>query len=76
MDPLEQMEVRQMRVEKWVSGKLVSAQEDAMRRTLYLPSEMMLMLRVAGFREISIRSDYTDAPATPDSQELIFTAIK
>ena len=34
------------------------------------------MLRVAGFRQSAVRGDYTDEPATPDSKELIFTALK
>jgi hypothetical protein len=34
------------------------------------------MLQVAGFRRIAVRGNYTDEPATPDSKELIFTALK
>jgi hypothetical protein len=30
----------------------------------------------AGFRETTIRGDYTGNPATPDSKELVFTALK
>ena len=76
VDPLEQSIVRQVRIEKWVSGKMVSSQEYTQHRTMYLPNEMLLMLQVAGFREITVRSDYADKPATPDSKELIFTALK
>lgn len=38
--------------------------------------ELILMLQVAGFREITVRGDYTDQPATADSVELVLTAIK
>ena len=76
LDPLAQINVRQVRVEKWVSGKLVGFQEDILRGNMYLPNEVLLMLQVAGFRQITIRGDYTDEPATPDSKELIFTALK
>jgi len=76
IDPLEQSDVRQVRVEKWVSGKLVGSQEDTMHGNMYLPNEVLLMLQVAGFRQITVRGDYTDEPATPDSKELIFTALK
>jgi hypothetical protein len=58
------------------SGFFVGSQEDTMHGTLYLPNEVLLMLRVAGFRQITVRGDYTDEPATPDSKELIFTALK
>jgi len=76
VDPLEQRMVRQVRIEKWVAGKLLAAQEFTQHRTLYLPNEVLLMLQVTGFRQITVRGDYTDAPATPDSAELIFTALK
>jgi len=73
---LEQSYIRQVRVEKWVSGKLIGSQEYTQHRILYLPNEVLLMLQVAGFRQITVRGDYTDEPATPDSKELIFTALK
>ena len=76
VDPLEQRMIHQVRIEKWVSGKLIGSQEYTQHRTLYLPNEGLLMLQVAGFRQITIRGDYTDKPATPDSEELIFTALK
>jgi hypothetical protein len=43
---------------------------------MYLKNEMLLMLQVAGFRQITVRGDYAEEPATPDSKELIFTALK
>ena len=33
------------------------------------------MLKVAGFREISVHGDYTEEPATADHEELGFKAI-
>ena len=47
-----------------------------MHGTLYLPNEVLLMLRVAGFRQSTVRGDYTDELATPDSKDLLFTALK
>jgi len=76
VDPLEQKMVREVRIEKWISGKLIGSQEETQYRTLYLPKEVSLMLQVAGFRQITLRGDFTDEPATPDSKELIFAAIK
>ena len=76
VDPLEQQMVRQVRIEKWVSGKRIDSQEFSQHRTLYLPNEVRLMLQIAGFHHISIRGDYADELATPDSESLIFTALK
>jgi SAM-dependent methyltransferase len=76
VDPLEQTMVCQARIEKWASGKLTDSQEYSQHRTLYLPNEVILMLQVAGFHHITLRGDYTDKPATPDSEVLVFTSIK
>ena len=76
VNPLEQHLTRQVRVEKWQSGKMIAAEEHLMRANMYLKSELLLMLNVAGFRQVSVRGDYTDEPATPDSRELVFLAIR
>lgn len=76
VDPLEQRMIRQVRIEKRVSGKLIDSQELTQHRTLYLPKEVLLMLQVAGFRQVTVRGGYTDEPATPDHAELVFTALK
>jgi len=76
VDPLEQRYVRQVRLEKWQSGKLIASEEYTLRGDMYLKSELLLMLKVAGFREIIVRGDYTDEPATSDHEELVFIAIR
>lgn len=43
---------------------------------MYLKNEVQLMLMAAGFRDVRITGDYTEEPATSDSEELLFTAIK
>jgi hypothetical protein len=59
-----------------LSGKLVASEEYSLRGTVYFKNEILLMLKSAGFREITVRGDYTDAPATADTKELVFTAVK
>ena len=76
IDPLEQSYTRQVRLEKWASGALVASEEYTLRGNMYFKNELLLMLKVAGFGEISVRGDYTDEPATAEHEELIFTAIK
>ncbi|MEW5872967.1 MAG: class I SAM-dependent methyltransferase [Chloroflexota bacterium] len=76
VDPLEQSYVRQVHLEKWVAGQLVASEESTLSGNIYLRNEMLLMLQIAGFRQITVRGDYTDEPATPDSKELVFTAFK
>ena len=72
IDPLEQSFTRAVRLEKWQAGVLVAAEEYTLRGNVYMKNELLLMLEVAGFREITVRGDYTEAPATPDSEELVF----
>jgi SAM-dependent methyltransferase len=76
VDPLEQNFTRQVRLEKWQSGKLIASEEYTLRENMYLKNELLLMLKVAGFREITVRGDYTDELATADHDELVFTAIR
>lgn len=76
VDPLLQMMVRQVRIEKWAAGKLVASEEHSQRRILYLPNEVRLMLELVGFRDISIHDGCSDEPATPDSETLLFIARK
>jgi SAM-dependent methyltransferase len=76
VDPLEQSFTREVRLEKWVSGALVASEEYTLRGHMYFKNELLLMLSIAGFREMTVRGDYTDEPATSDHAELIFTAIR
>jgi SAM-dependent methyltransferase len=76
LDPLEQTYTRQVRLEKWVSGELVASEEYSLRGNLYFKNELVLMLEIAGFSEITVRGDYSDKPATPDHRDLILTAIR
>lgn len=75
-NPLEQSYTREVRLEKWSNGELIAAEEYTLRGNMYLKNELLLMLKIAGFRDITLRGDYTDQPATVDHEELIFTAIK
>lgn len=76
LDPLEQTYARQVHLEKWIAGQLVEEQEYTLRGRAYFKSELELMLQIAGFREITVRGDYTDEPATPEHKQLVFTALK
>ena len=76
VDALEQSFTRAVRLEKWQSGKLVAAEEYTLRGNVYMKNELELMLKVAGFRDITLRGDYTDAAATADSEELVFRALR
>lgn len=76
VDPVEQTFTSQVRLEKWEAGKLVASEEYTLRGNTYFKPELLLMLKVAGFREISISGDYTAEPPTADHREIVFIAQK
>lgn len=76
LDPLEQTYAREVRLEKRVGGITVAVEEYTLRGNMYLKSEVLLMLQVAGFRDISVYGDYANKPATAENDEINFVAIK
>jgi hypothetical protein len=76
MDPLEQTYERQVRLEKWQRGELVDRQELSLRGQMYLKNEVLWMLELAGFGDVELHGDYTPHPASAESDELVFTAIR
>lgn len=76
VNALEQTYAREVRLEKWIADKLVVAEDYVLHGNLYLKQELMLMLQVAGFNEVSVRGNYTDEEATSQHGELVFTAIR
>ena len=76
LDPLAQNYTRQVRLEKWQDGALVTAEEYTLRGNMYFMNEVLLMLNSVGFREITVQGDYTDQLATAEHAELVFTAVR
>lgn len=76
LDPLEQSYTREVRLEKWVESVQVASETYTLRGNMYFKNEVLLMLKVAGFSEITVDGDFSDEPATAVHEELVFTAIK
>jgi SAM-dependent methyltransferase len=76
IDPLEQSYTREVRLEKWLNNQLVSAEEHVLRGNMYFKNDLLLMLTIAGFREISVYGDFTERPPSAEDEELVFIAIK
>ena len=76
LDPLAQTYTRQVRLEKWSGDERLALEEYTLRGNLYLACEVRLMLEVAGFSQIALQGDWADQPASPDSAELVFTAVR
>jgi SAM-dependent methyltransferase len=75
-DPLEQQYTRQARLEKWQAGERVAWEVYTLRGNIYLKNEVLLMLEMAGFREVSVYGGYRDEAATAADSTLVFAATK
>jgi hypothetical protein len=76
LNPLEQSYKRQVRLEKWLAGELVASESYTLAGQMYLKNEVHLMLKVAGFRDITVTGDYTGDPVESNHDEILFTAVK
>jgi hypothetical protein len=76
LDPLEQTLTLQMRAELWRDEQLVKAEERTLTTNIYFKSELVLMLKHAGFAAVTVHGDYTEATATPEHATLVFIARK
>jgi SAM-dependent methyltransferase len=75
-EPLENVATRQIRARLWHEGELLKEEIHTQRLDDYTKNELVLMLERAGFSDIQIFGDFSDAPATADHEELIFICRK
>jgi hypothetical protein len=76
LDPLDQTYTREVRLEKGQPGEIAASERYLLRENIYFKTEVVLMLRLAGFREITVRGNWSDEPATAEHEDLIFTATR
>ena len=58
----------------WRDGELVAEEEHRLDMTLYFTHEIVLMLELAGFVDIELRSGYEDREPTVDDDFVVFVA--
>ena len=75
-DPLDQVATRQIRAILLRAGRIVQQEEYSLSERLYFRNEVVAMLTIAGFREITVLSGYTNDPPSPDSDVLVYVATK
>lgn len=69
VDPLDQM-----RIEKRRDGELVAEEERPLSMRMWFRDELVLMLRTAGFSEVTVHGGYSDEEPRPDHDFLVFIA--
>jgi SAM-dependent methyltransferase len=76
VDPLEEVQTRQIRARLWRDGELLQEELHTQRYEEYGKNELVLMLELAGFCELQVFGDYSDEWATADHKDVIFLARK
>ena len=76
VDPLEQVKVKQVRFEVWRGQEQVEQETHTFQERWYFVHELRMMLEKAGFRDVAVQGDHTDAEATVDHHFLVFIAHK
>lgn len=75
-DRFEQVKMDKRRYEAAKDGKMIECELHTMTLRWYFKYEMLMMLEQAGFRDVFIHGDYTDAAATAASSETIYSATR
>jgi SAM-dependent methyltransferase len=76
VDPLEEVQTRQIRARLWWGEELLEEEIHTMRYKEYGKNELVLMLELAGFADIQIYGGYRSEPATADHTSLVFVVKK
>lgn len=72
IDPLDQTLVLEIRAEKFNDGRLVTAEEHTLSMRMYFPTELVLLLERAGFRDVQVVGGYHGAAPTADNDVLVY----
>ena len=75
-DPFEEVSVHKFRARLWRDGKMIQEEIHTMKTEGYYKNELLLMLELAGFKDVQIYGDYNAEPASMDHKYLIFVARK
>jgi SAM-dependent methyltransferase len=70
-DPWSLVKTMEMRGLEWQGDDLVTDEIHTLKIRPYFKSEMLLMLRTAGFADIKVQGGYTEAEARADDDEVI-----
>ena len=76
LDPLSQKYTFEMRAAMWRDGELVAEEEHSLELTTYFTHEVLYMLQVAGFSEVTLRAGSRDEPPTAEDDVVVFVARK
>ncbi|MBZ0296153.1 MAG: class I SAM-dependent methyltransferase [Anaerolineae bacterium] len=76
IDPLEQVLTLKYWAQRWQNEQLIGEEKRVLTSNIYFKNELVMMLKQAGFDEVTIQGDFTEAEATPEHEDLVFIAKK
>lgn len=76
VDPLQEVQTRQIRARLWRNDELLKEEIHTQRYEEYGINELSLMLRQAGFGSLHLFGNYSDQAATADDTAIVFVARK
>ena len=76
VDPLAQRLTMEVQASMRRGDEILEDETHTIALTMYTANHIELMLRVAGFEDVELRSDWTDAEPTPDTTTVVFLARK
>ena len=65
---------REMRLEMWINGEKAAEETAMLVGNMYLPLEVIALLREAGFARVELFAGFTDLPASDESGDIVFVA--
>ena len=76
IDRFEQVKTDKRHYELSRQGEILKTELHTLRLRWYSPYELVLMLEQVGFTNVFIHGDYSDNPATAQSSETVYAALK
>ena len=76
LDPVSQCVTLEMRADMWRDGEHVAGEEHVLRMSIYFTQELISLLELAGFTDVTLRADYTDEEPSADTDFVVFIARK
>lgn len=73
IDRFEQVKVDKRRYQRSRDDQVLETELHALHLRWYYKYELTMMLEQAGFQDIFVHGDYTDAPATAQSSETVYS---
>jgi molybdenum cofactor biosynthesis enzyme MoaA len=76
IDPLEQVLTLKYWAQHWQGEHLLGEEKRILTSNIYFKNELVMMLKQAGFDEVTAQGDFTDETATAEHDTLVCIARK